>query len=137
MKVTVTSQPGMPYQHTLQARSHTLVSDVDATLKGGDTGPSPHELMLLALGTCTAMTIEMYAARKQMALTTVTITVSEGTIADPSGSGSKLPHIVEDIELEGTLTDAEVSQLKAIGEKCPVLKLFTGAKVVETKIKRV
>lgn len=134
MKVTITSTPGQPYRHELKAGAHTIVSDVDSKMKGGDLGPTPHELFLLSLGTCAAMTMEMYAARKALAVTKVTITVEEDKVDDPDGSGTKIPRITETIEIEGNLTDTELAKLKEIGSKCPVLLLFLGKKVVESSI---
>ena len=134
VKVTITSVPGVTYRHELSARSHTIVSDVDAALKGGDAGPTPHELFLMSLGTCTAMTMEMYAALKSLPVTKIRVTVTESTTADPADSTKQIPHIIEDIEIEGTLTDKQLASLKAVGEKCPVYKLVTGKKVVETKV---
>jgi putative redox protein len=134
VKVAITSVPGVLYRHELFARSHTIVSDVDTTLKGGDAGPTPHELFLMSLGTCTAMTMEMYAALKSLPVTKIKVTVTETTIADPDDSTKQIPHIVEDIQVEGSLTDKQIASLKAVGEKCPVYKLVTGKKVVETKV---
>jgi len=134
MKVTITSQ-SQTYKHTLHARTHVLTSDVPVDLKGQDTGPTPHELFLLSLGTCTAMTIEMYALRQGMTLTKVTVTVTETTIADPDQPGTKIPHIIEDIDIEGNVTAAQLTKLKEVAKKCPVYKLVMGKKVVDANLK--
>ena len=134
VKVTITSVPGVSYRHELSARSHTLVSDVDSTLKGGDTGPTPHELFLMSLGTCAAMTMEMHAALKSMPVTKVRVTVTETTIVDPDDSSKKIPHILEDIEFEGPLTQTDLDKLKTFAKNCPVYKLVTGKKVIETNV---
>ncbi len=131
--VSITSQPGTPYRHELKARSHTIYADAPATLKGGDTGPTPHELALMGLGACTAMTLEMYAANKKWDLQQVTVTVTEDSIDDPEQPGTKIPRITEDIQMLGNLTPAQITTLKTIAEKCPVYKLFTGKKEVVTK----
>lgn len=130
--VSITSQPGTPYRHELKARSHTIVADVPGNLKGGDAGPTPHELALMGLGACTAMTLEMYAANKKWDLQKVTVTVTEDSIDDPDQPGTKIPRITEDIQLEGNLTAAEITALEGIAAKCPVYKLFTGKKQVVT-----
>jgi putative redox protein len=134
LTVTVTQVPGQPYEHLLQAGNHTIVSDVPASLKGGDKGPTPHELVLLALGACTAMTIEMKAASKKMNLTKVTVTVTEDQIDDPQQPGTKIPQITEDVKLEGTLTAADITTLKRAADFCPVYRLLTGKKAIVTNL---
>jgi putative redox protein len=137
IKVTITSQPNAPYAHELTARSHTIVSDVAADLAGADTGPTPHELLLLSLGTCGAMTIEMYAKRQGIPLTSVTVTVTEGKIADPDDATRQIPHIVETFELGGNLTQAQIDSLGRFAKNCPVYKVLTGKKVVDATMKLV
>lgn len=56
-----------PYRVTLGDDSHQWLSDVPAALGSGD-GPSPHEILLSALGACTAITVAMYAQRKEWPL---------------------------------------------------------------------
>jgi putative redox protein len=132
-KVTIVSE-GAAYRHKLTARTHTLYTDATTALKGGDTASTPHELALFGLGACTAMTIEMYAATKGWQITKVTVTVTEDKVDDPDGSGTKVTRLVEDIEIEGTLTDAQLTTLKGIAKKCPVYKLFVDKKVIEANL---
>jgi putative redox protein len=137
IKVTITSRPNAPYAHDLTARTHTIVSDVAADLAGGDTGPTPHEMLLMSVGTCGAMTIEMFAKRQGIPLTSVTVTVTEGTIADPDDATKQIPHIVETFELEGNLTQAQIDSLERVAKKCPVYKVLVGKKVVDATMKLV
>ena len=138
IKVTITSKPGVPYQHELTARTHTIVSDVAADLNGGDTGPTPHELALLAIGTCGAMTMQMFAEKSKIPLTAVRVTVTEDVIADPNDATATVPHIVETFEVEGNgLTDAHLASLERVAKKCPVAKLFmNNSKIMDAKVNR-
>jgi len=52
------------YKQEIKAGSHSLLADVPKAEGGTELGPSPHELMLAALGACTSMTVKMYANRK-------------------------------------------------------------------------
>ena len=137
LTVTITQVPGKAFEHSLTARHHTVTSDVGAALGGQDTGPTPHELMLLALGACTAMTLEMKAAKSKWALSKVTVTVTEQAIDDPdspNGSGKKIPQITENIQLEGQLSTQQIASLKRTAEHCPVYQLLTGKKQVVTNL---
>jgi putative redox protein len=138
IQVTVTSKPGVPYQHELTARGHTLVSDVAADLNGGDSGPTPHELLLMALGTCGAMTMQMVAEKAKIPLRKVTCTVTETKIADPDdATAPKIPYILEEYEVEGdNLTDAQLATLTRAAKRCPVYRVVTEKKVVDAKVTR-
>src|SRR3712207_18006 len=59
------------FRHTVQVREHEFVVDEPRHLGGSDTAASPLELLAAALGSCTASTVEMYAARNQWPLTGV------------------------------------------------------------------
>lgn len=56
---------GAPYRTTITARGITAIADEPADHGGQDTGLRPHELLLSALASCTAITLRMYADRKQ------------------------------------------------------------------------
>ncbi len=95
-----------PYRVTLGDDSHQWLSDVPAALGGGDSGPSPHEILLSALGACTAITVAMYAQRKEWPLEGIDVQldiVEERTKPEP------FTHIRRDIRLAGDL-DAEQRQ---------------------------
>ena len=62
--IVATAGTGL-YEQVLLDGRHTLRADEPVAVGGGDAGPSPYELLLLALGGCTSMTISMYANRKK------------------------------------------------------------------------
>ena len=62
--VMVTATAAEPWGQALLTQKHVLFADEPAAQNGRDTGPDPHELALMALGACTAITVRMYAARK-------------------------------------------------------------------------
>jgi uncharacterized OsmC-like protein len=74
--VLVTTSPEGKYRQTVTIGPHVLVADVPANEGGADAGPEPHEWILAGLGTCTAMTLQMYAARKGWKLAKVGVTVT-------------------------------------------------------------
>jgi putative redox protein len=85
---------------------HELTSDLPAEEDGGETGPSPHDLLLAALGSCTAMTIKWLAKKERMPLQHVEVRLSQSR----SGEG----HLFRlSIELEGDLNEAQRAALLA------------------------
>ncbi len=63
MRATARRDDGT-FRHTVQVREHQLTVDEPMDLGGHDTGPDPQELLAVSLASCTAITMEMYAARK-------------------------------------------------------------------------
>lgn len=136
-KVTVKSS-GSNFRFDISARTHTVAIDAPTSLKGGDTGPTPHEVFWGGLAGCTGMTIAMYAGRKGWDLTNVTVEISQDQVDDPDTAAGATPvkilRLTETITLEGNLTDAQVSELEGVAKKCPVYKEYIGKKVVEAKV---
>ena len=92
---------------------------------GTDTGPSPYELLLASLGACTSMTLRLYAQRKGMDLQRVTVRLRHFRIhaedcIDCETKQGFVEHIDREIELSGTLDDAQKLRLLEIAERCPV-----------------
>lgn len=125
----VTTSPEGKYRQTVSVGPHSLVSDVLPKDGGDDAGLEPHEFLLAGLGTCTAITLQMYAGRKGWKLTKVDVTVT-GEHVD----GAFVMH--RELALEGDLDDEKRARLKEIAEKCPVHKSLTGAVRIETTLAR-
>lgn len=105
----------------ITAGAHALAADESKALGGTDTGPSPYELLLSALGACTSMTISMYARRKGFALTHVSVTLTHH-----KELGTERPDKIERvISLSGNLDDEQRQKLLEIAEKCPVHRTLT------------
>jgi putative redox protein len=102
-----------------------LRADHEAADGGNDTGGTPHELLLAALGSCTSMTLRSYAAHKGWSLRSVAVTLS-GQTAD----GKYV--ITRRLQLEGDLDAGQRQRLLEIADKCPVHRTLTGEVVVQT-----
>ena len=101
------------YTSTVYARTHEFTSDEPAEQGGADRGPSPWELLLAGMGSCTTITVQMYAERKGWVLSGVEVHLSQ------NNDGSIDMEV--DIRGEG-LDDSQRRRLEAIAQKCPVVK---------------
>ncbi len=121
------------------AGSHRIVSDEPVAAGGTDTGPSPYDLLLAALGSCTSMTVAMYARRKAWPLREVTVRLRHSRIhvedcADCETKEGMLDRIERDIELTGTLTEDQRGKLLEISNRCPVHRTLTSEIDIKTRL---
>jgi uncharacterized OsmC-like protein len=125
------------YQFDIRVGKHLLRADEPADLGGTDTGPTPMELCLSALGACTAMTIRMYAERKAWKLEKADVQLEWIDAINAQKSGkvtTPMPYVLRVIRLEGELTDEQRARLLEIADRCPVHRFITGEKRVETQL---
>jgi uncharacterized OsmC-like protein len=117
----------------------TLVADEPTELGGTDEGPTPYELLLGALGACTAMTVTMYARRKGWPLTGVTVELENDRIhaSDCETCETQegyLDRIHVRIGVDGPLHEEQRARLEEIARKCPVHKTLTGELRVDEEL---
>ena len=137
-RVTVHT-PGSGFRTGVAVRQHTLVADEPEEVGGTDQGPTPYDLLAAALGTCTAMTIRMYADRKQWPLDGVTVTVEHDRLhaedcASCETREGKLDRLRRTLTLDGDLDDAQRARLAEIADRCPVHRTLEGEIVIETAL---
>ncbi|MBN3791061.1 OsmC family protein [Burkholderia sp. Ac-20353] len=117
------------YRVTLTSGAHEWQSDVPASLGGADSGPDPHDLLLSALGSCTAITVAMYAQRKELPLDGIDVRLA--IIDERPGSPTK---ITRDITLSGNLTAEQRNRLLEIANVCPIHRLLTGDVEIDSRL---
>ena len=113
------------FAQDIEVGGHTVRADEETDKGGDDSGPAPHELLLAALGSCTAMTLKVYAERKAWPLRDVRVTVNgEST---PAGFV-----ITRRLILDGDLDAGQRQRLLEIADKCPVHKTLVGEITITT-----
>ena len=131
--------PATGFAQEITAGRHRLVSDEPSAVGGTDLGPNPYELLLAALGSCTSMTVAMYARRKRWPLEDVAIRLRHARIhaADCEECETKeglLDRIEREIELKGPLSEDQRARLLEIANKCPVHRTLRSEIDIRTRL---
>jgi len=119
------------YLGEAKMRNHFAVLDEPIKDGGGDSGPTPVEYLLTAIGGCVAMTLRMYAERKGWNLGKIKVIVSQKEELTSSGIRKSL---LEEISIENEITEDQRIKLLEIAGKCPVAKMIKGETEIATSI---
>lgn len=119
------------YRHEATTRGHSVVGDEPESVGGQDGGMTPYEFLLTALGTCTAMTLRMYAQRKEWDLDDVRVVLEHERVhaddcADCETEEGHLTRIRRLVEITGDLDDEQRARLMEIADRCPVHRSLAG-----------
>lgn len=123
----------------MKVGNHYLVADEPAGFGGNDFGPSPYELVSAGLSACTAMTIQMYAKRKEWNLENVEVHTSYDKshaqdCEDCESNSSKIDTFHREIRLTGDLDEKQKNRILQIADKCPVHRTLHSQTQVITKL---
>lgn len=125
------SLSGLPYQVSIDARDHRWLADEPTEAGGDDTGPQPGELLLSSLGSCTAITVKMYADRKKWPVDNIEIELRYNSDAKPD----PLTTVIDmDIHFTGDLSTEQLERLQQIARSCPIHKVLSHPIIINNKV---
>jgi putative redox protein len=127
------------FQQEVRVGVHSWTADEPVAVGGDDAGPSPYDLLLAGLGTCTAMTLRMYVERKGWDVGTIDVVLRHDRIPDDGlglrgGVNGRVDRVRLEISVEGDLDDSQRESLLRIAGKCPVHRTLTHDVVIETAL---
>lgn len=120
------------YRTEILANGHALIADEPISVGGTNTGPTPYDYLVAALGACTSMTLRMYADHKKWPLEEVTVRLHHAKVHkqdssdDAEGKGEKIDRIDREIELSGPLDEEQKQRLLEIADRCPLHRTLHG-----------
>lgn len=127
------------FTRTVLSDHHVWAADEPTSVGGSDLGPDPYEHLLAALGTCTSMTIRMYANHKKIALDNVTVELEHDRqhvedCVDCNSEPRKIEILRKVITLEGKLSQQQRQRLLEIADRCPVHQTLHGDLKITTEL---
>ena len=119
--------------------NHTLIADEPLEAGGSNAGPDPYSFLLAALGACTAMTLQIYARRKEWPLEGVEVSLRHSRIhaedcAECETREGMLDKIDKELVLYGALDAEQRQRLAEIAERCPVERTLTREVVIQQRL---
>lgn len=130
MRATARRESGT-FRHTVEVRGHRLTVDEPADSGGEDAGPDPQEMLAVSLASCTAITMEMYAARKGWDIGQVEVQ-AQYTPAE-RGCPTRFELV---LCLPEDLPEEQVQRLQVIAAKCPVHRVLDGEVMFAERVQR-
>ncbi len=130
MKATARRGDGT-FKHTVQVREHQISVDEMVQSGGEDAGPDPQELLAASLASCTAITMEMYAARKGWDIGHVEVDVQYSPAE--RGCPTKFDLV---LRIPDDLPEEQVERLRVIAAKCPVHRTLDGEVMFNERVER-
>ena len=139
-QVVVRNEQQNGFFSEIMAKKHYLVADEPKDIGGTDLGSTPYDLLVSALGTCTAITIRMYAKHKGIDLQEVKVHLTREKrhatdATDTENPNSLMEFIDLELEVAGNLTEEEKAGILRIAHKCPVHKTLVNGLQINASMK--
>ncbi|SPF40903.1 OsmC family protein [Syntrophobacter sp. SbD1] len=128
------------FRTEINANGHSLVADEPIPMGGANSGPTPYDLLVSALGACTGMTLRLYADHKKVPVEAITVRLRHQKIhaedcQDCEDPKSKIDYIEREIELHGDLDEPTRQRMLEIANRCPVHRTLESKSRIATKLK--
>lgn len=123
MKTAKVTLGSLNYKTTILVAGHKVIADEPEDLGGGDAGSTATHLLLSSLGACTAVTLRMYAERKEWDLGDIAINL---TINQENRNGKMFSDISREISFGEELSEDQLERMMIIADKCPIHKTLMG-----------
>ncbi|MFK7787539.1 MAG: OsmC family protein [Crocinitomicaceae bacterium] len=120
------------FKSPISVGPHNFISDEPESVGGTDLGPSPYELLAAALGSCTVMTVKMYANLKKWDLKGVKVNVTHRKEEAEDGK-SKVDIFSREIQFFGDFDEKQHTRMLSIADRCPVHKTLSASSKIETR----
>lgn len=135
----VVVRTGKSFTTDVWASGHHAIVDEPTSLGGDDLGPNPYDYLLAGLGSCTSITLRMYADRKKIPLERVTVQLTHQKVhardcEECETDGAMVDIIERTLELVGPLSEQEKQSLLAIADKCPDHRTLRSETVIRTSL---
>jgi len=124
----------------LVSEGHHLIADEPEDIGGNNFGPTPYGLLTSALAACTAITLRMYADRKNWPVQEVLVHVNhekrhDEDVSAGANDSAKITYFDLEIEIKGELTNEQIEKMIEIADKCPVHKTLEDTIKIKTAYK--
>ncbi|NNE06349.1 MAG: OsmC family protein [Xanthomonadales bacterium] len=138
--VVLSGSPDDMFVTAVNADGHQLLADEPESVGGSDRGPTPYDLLAAALGTCTVMTLNMYARHKNLSLQGVEVVVKHDRIhaddcQDCDTRTGKIDRLTRELSFTGDLDKAQRKRLLEIADRCPVHRTLESEIRIESELK--
>lgn len=123
----------------LYSDSHQMLGDEPVSMGGNNEGPTPYDLLLMSIGSCTSMTIRMYANFKKIPMEDVTVRLTHERVdadecEDCEGRTGNVERITRFISFKGNLSKEQKQRLLKIADKCPVHQTLENEPILRTQL---
>ncbi|MEJ7778414.1 MAG: OsmC family protein [Daejeonella sp.] len=119
------------YRTEVRADSHLIIADELLDIGGKDLGMNPNQLLLASLGTCTAMTLRMYADRKQWPVEKICVDLTLDVV---KGDDQQTTYIKRHISIDGNVNEEQKQRMLQIADSCQLHRMLGNPVVITSNL---